>query len=276
MSNHKGTTLPYRTTPEETQRLIEAINRRRSIEQIQALFPSQTAFQSAFQAAQALGFVDTATSSLLHLGKDYLLQVDKRTEILLNAMCQYEPYGLLLEAIFVRESPTETPINWIINWWSSRDYGVSANNRDEAAVTFGRFIEAVGLGTFMLGRRGKPTRIQWGAEAAKQIKEIINRSEHADVVSTSSEANTSTPVSVEEAQFSSRGEPLQSPQPSMGYMTTVASQDYASMSIPLSGQKIAEVRLPAKLTTKDKKRLLQIMELLIEVDDEQVFIASEE
>jgi hypothetical protein len=274
--NHKGATLAYRTTPEEVKQVIEAINRRRSIEQIQTLFPSPTAFQSAMQAAIVLGFVDADTNSLRPSGRDYLLQADKRTEIMLNAMCHYEPYGLLLEAIFVRDTPAETPTEWIIDWWSANEYGASPNNREEAATTFGKLIEAVGLGTFMLGRRGKSTRIQWTTGAAKRIKEILDgvADDHTGLDASEVDANPSLPTP--DIQPATRGEPIQSSMSSAGTKATTASHEYASMSIPLSGNRIAEVRLPARLSLKDKTRLIQIVELLIEVDDEQGSIVTEE
>jgi hypothetical protein len=68
----------------------------------------------------------------------------------------------------------ETDIEEVKNFWGKNDFGASPNNRDEAASVFGSFIQLAGLGEFIIGRRGKSTRIKWKSNAKEIIDEILD------------------------------------------------------------------------------------------------------
>lgn len=265
MNHTKGTTIPYRTDAENLNVLINAVGRDRDMGHIQGLFQVSGTFQGSVSAAQELGFLDPESSKLLLDGNDYLLASDsQKAELLLKAIMQYEPYQLLLEAVFSRNAPKETTMEWMSKWWSTQGYGASQNNREEGATTLAKFLEYANMGRFMIGRRGRPTRIEWSSNANKMIHDLILGED------TRSYDSDSTGDEYPEGRLVENSQQLGSQKSTLpfGVGDDNNSEEYSNLSIPLGRGKVAQFRLPTKITNKDKDRLLKIMELLIETDDD--------
>lgn len=267
MQADKGVVLPYRTTGEELTRLLEARARGRDLAQIQALDFSTGAFQGTLVAATALGFLDPDTRELTELGREYVLtSTGERPGIVRRAMDGFEPYGLLLEAIFDRGSPNETPLDWVVNWWGTHGYGNSETNRDEGSSSFARLVEFIRLGSFVPGRRGHPTRIRWAERAPGQPKRTP-RARATDVLppqSAATELPPATPGTPTEAEGSPppappRVVPSRPPQAA----SAGEAEPNSSLVLSLGPGRTVQVTVPPRITTAEKKRLLALIELII-------------
>ncbi len=250
MNEYIGKTLPYRTAVEDLIRLVEASARGRSLDQIQALFPSGT-YQGTLLAAEDLGFLDQETKAITELGSSFLLRESDRSDLLFTALMNYEPYQLLFEAIFSRSNVNETPVSWVANWWGTNNFGNSQNNREDGAISLAKYIEFSKLGKFVIGRRGRPTRIEWNGTAMARVKEALNQAigEYSKDGREPKEAEVIN-------QSASKNIPEK-------------SSEYNSFSLNLGEGKNIELRLPPKLTSSEKNRLIKLIELMIDVENDE-------
>jgi hypothetical protein len=162
---------------------------------------------------------------------------EERRELLRAAVLRYPPYASLLEAIQARGDGV-TDAEWIETWWATRGYGGSASNRHEGVAAFGRLVDELGIGRYVPGRRGHPTRIEWRGAAAGPVEP----------------AAKSEPAS-EEASGPARAtaEPVAAPAP----------EEIHRLVVPLGEGRVARVEVPARLPREEKRRLLELLELLI-------------
>jgi hypothetical protein len=270
MNGNKGVVLPYRTTGEEMTRFLEARARGRDLSQIQALDFSTGAFQGTLVAATALGFLDPDTRELTQVGRDYVLaSLRERAGLVRGAMGRFEPYGLLLEAVFDRGAPNETPLDWVVNWWGTQGYGNSETNRDEGSSAFARLVEFTGLGSFVPGRRGHPTRIRW-AQGAPGDPKRRTRASSAQVVpqrNQDDEAPPAAPVLEHQREPEALPAPTSAPgsaraRPAPAVSATEAEPN-SSLVLSLGPGRTVQLTVPPRITTAEKKRLLALIELII-------------
>jgi hypothetical protein len=269
MEGDKGVVLPYRTTGEELTRFLEARARGRDLAQIQALDFSTGAFQGTLVAATALGFLDSDTRELTQQGRDYVLSSTReRPGLVRGAMERFEPYGLLLEAIFDRGTPNETPLDWVVNWWGTQGYGNSETNRDEGSSAFARMVEFTGMGSFVPGRRGHPTRIRWTVGGPPTQKgrtggvrtELL--SQQAMELDPAAAVVPEKPREVEPAPASEPA--LRSVQPrTPAPASTGEAEPNSSLVLSLGPGRTVQLTVPPRITTAEKKRLLALIELII-------------
>ena len=267
MQPDKGVVLPYRATGEELTRLLEARARGRDLAQIQALDFSTGAFQGTLVAGTALGFLDPDTRELTDLGREYVLAgAGERPGIVHRAMEGFEPYGLLLEALFDKGSPNETPLDWVVNWWGTQGYGNSETNRAEGSSAFARLVEFTRLGSFVPGRRGHPTRIRW----AERTTRAPQRPPSARAAAVS--PPLPTVVDMPPPARDTRTEPAALP-PSSAPSTTPSRsptpeaagevEPNSSLVLSLGPGRTVQLTVPPRITTAEKKRLLALIELII-------------
>ena len=265
MEGNKDVVLPYRTTGEEVTRFLEARARGRDLSQIQALDFSTGAFQGTLVAASVLGFLDSESRDLTSRGRDYVLAGQpERVTMMRDAVRGFEPYGLLLEAVFDRGRPKETTLDWVVTWWATQGYGNSETNRDEGASAFGRLVEFARLGTYVPGRRGHPTRIRWSEDAAREGEpealssavqaapevrpETLRVAAPPPVRSTAREpVPTATPPAPAAAP------PVGAPEP----------EPNSSLVLSLGPGRTVELSIPPQITDAEKRRLLALLELMI-------------
>jgi hypothetical protein len=264
MSDQKDTVLPHRTTAEDVTRLVEARARGRDLSQIQSLNFSAHGFQGALIAAYEFELLDPTTKDLTKAGRDYALATPtQKSRLFLHSMLKYEPYELLLEAIFDRGNQKETALEWIETWWSTHKYGNSQTNRDEGASTLARFIEFVGLGAYIQGRKGYSTRIEWRDHAVSTIKEIMRgdngKSEQDNNGDTTNRDQPLAPQPMDKLDKTPAVKPNDPP---------ILEGNNSHLVLNLGVGRRAEISLPPKVTSAEKKRLVALIELMIDVDDE--------
>lgn len=254
MDAFRGTVLPYRTDGEDLVRLLEARARGRTIPQIRTLNFSAKNFEGTLLTAQALGLLDQAAEELTDNGRRFALAPEgERQELLHTVLTAFEPYALLLEAISARKPTTATLTDWIERWWATHGYGSSESNRAEAAATFGRLVEFAGWGSYVPGRRGHPTRIEW-REGAKWTSALRGGVPSAEPL------HDAVPAAPARPPVTSRA--AQEPAP---FLMREALDAYSTAILEVRTGQTARIRVPSTLTRAEKERLLRLLDLLIRV-----------
>ena len=261
MPEFKDRVLPYRTTGDELVDFVHKKAKGLKMDQIQAVFDSAHKYQGTLTAATELGLLNPE-GEMTDAGKAFSLSTEQeRGKYLLDALCEYEPYGLLLESLVLgRESADATSLDRIERWWSVNGYGKSANNRSEASTSLARFAEFAGLGTYKQGRRGKPSRIEWEPDATNRIEAVLSNKPllEEDVPL----ERGSTPED-REKDAGSDGPPA-----FQDFAADVPVSDTSAARLDLGNGKTAILTLPSVLTKKEKKRLLALVDLLVEESEE--------
>jgi len=252
MSDRKEFTLPRRTSAEDLLKFIDQRARGRDLSQIQSLNFNTHSFEGTLNAAEAFGLLDRTTNDLTEKGKKLALNKEKRKELLLDAVLDFEPYELLLEALFDPSPPLETPLEDIETWWNTHGYGSSQTNRSEGASSLARFIDFIGVGSYTLGRRGSNSRIIWIKEAANilRTKNILGSHNVTESNNNPNEAN-------QEYKHETGKRPL--------------SPENNTTTISLGVGRFAQLSLPPRVTTAEKQRLLKLVDVMVEVDDSAEF-----
>lgn len=252
MPDQRGAVLPYRTTGEELSRWIEARARGRDLAQIQGLNFAAGGFQGTLVAGQALGFVDPETQDVSLVGREFALAPDpERRRLIFESLLRYEPYELLIEAVFDRGNATETTLEWVQTWWSTQGYGSSQTNREEASSAFAKLAEYAGLGSYLQGRRGYPTRIQWSDGAGERAKEVLRASE--------------SPRSTveEEAEGVEAFEAIDFSAPAALGGGEGPAGGNSRLVLNLGAGRAVELSFPPYLSAEERKRLLALVELML-------------
>lgn len=251
-------TLPYRTTGDDIERLASALARGRDLEQVQSLFSSSNNFRGTVSAAEQLSLLNPDTEELTSSGKALALgDPEKRKEVLFSAVLDYGPYELLLEAIsgegiFGEDGDKFTPVEWIEKWWQTNGYGSSQTNRSEGSSSFAKIVEYLGIGEYKQGRRGHPSRIEWTSDAQLKIRKARNEGEDPRPSPSESDAHKV------DSQTSIEGGSGLSFRPDNNVLT-----------LNLGNDRVAKLSLPPKLTRQEKKRLVDLVDLMIATEDQE-------
>ena len=259
-----GTVLPYRTTGEDLERFVSACNRGRDMEQIQSLFPSSRKFSGTTSAADTLGLYKPEEEILTSRGEAMASgEADEKEEALFQAVLEFEPYELLLEATFTsglkeKEEGKFTSLKWIEKWWRDNGYGSSQTNRDEGSTTFANIASYLELGTYKQGRHGHPSRVEWVTDAEKRVddaRKYLQRNE----IGESKENTTGDEASLKEEDNVSES----------GEKNKIESlPENNSLTLNLSDGRVAKLSLPPKLSQDEKERLVSLVELLVATERE--------
>lgn len=261
MAQAEDDTLPYRADAGDITTLVEARAHGREVDQIKTQFTSRSAFQGALSTASTLGFVLKEKGELTERGRRFALaDKENRQNLLLHAILEYEPYDLLLGAVFNREEEDKTTIDWIERWWATHEYGTSETNRNQGSTTFAKLIEYVGLGEYKQGRRGYQTRIEWGSDASSILRHARNRvvqDEEEDSLQQDSlepkDADSTHQAPVDQTE-------TQEPEGSLS--------ENNALTLNFSNNRVAKLSLPPTLTPSEKKRLVSLVELMVTSTDE--------
>jgi len=261
----ENSTLPYRTTGEDIERFLFACARGRDMDKIRSLYSSTSTFQGTVSAADELGLFDSEAAELTDAGKKFAMGGEKtRKRSLSKAILRYEPYELLLEAAFgegiqEEEGRRYTTIEWVEMWWSTNGYGSSQTNRSEGSSAFGYLLSYAGLGAYKQGRRGHPSRIEWMEDSEDRLREV--RQELVDGFR-----------GEEEKEDELGGQPdavrNESSEEGKGRAGLTARPNNNVLTMNLGNDRVAELSLPSKLSTKEKERLLSLVELMIATENE--------
>jgi hypothetical protein len=236
----ESTPLPYRTNGDDLTRWIEARARGRG-GQARALGLTPKGLEGTLLAGEALGLVEPISHELTAAGRDFALSgAAERRLLLQTALLAFPPYGELLRAVAQAEL-SETTAEWIERWWGTSGYGSSESNRSEAAAAFGRIAEYAGLGSYVPGRRGHPTRVRW-----------------SDALGSSVASTPSAPQPPGEY----------SPAVSPGLAAGVGNGGRSTVTVTFRGGQEATLTLPAALPPDEKRRLLALIDLLVGLETE--------
>ena len=276
--------LPYRTDASTLGQWLTARARGRSAESLRGAADSPKGVEGTAAAAAALGFVDGGEGDLTAAGERYALAdgVERRA-MLREALLAFPPYRELLQALSERGMQAETEVRWIEAWWATRGYGSSESNRREGAAAFGRLAEFAGLGEYVSGRRGHPTRVRWTPGTLLRVaadpdpprlpdRQKPGRGGDPDLFSATylqpaTEPPPAPPIvpAREVVRPAATPLPTASPEPpragkagSNGSGPTVNR-----ITVPFSNETLARLELPLRLPRADKRRLLDLLQLLI-------------
>lgn len=165
--------LPFRTSGEDLKQVLEASARGRSPDQIESIFGGGRTFNATAFTAAELGFIDDPdTINLTDQGRRFARgDKDEQAEILLKALLSYDAYDLLLESMLGQGTPETTPTEKFETWWgtASEEYGSSQTNLSEGSTAFANLLEFAGLGKYIQGRKGHPSRVEWNSDAGERV-----------------------------------------------------------------------------------------------------------
>jgi hypothetical protein len=248
-------TLPYRTDADDLRRFVAARARGRTPGQIRALGFSAKSFEGTAHAAEALALVEDRNGDLSALGRRLALADETQpAEVLRDVVLRYPPFALLAENVLTGAGPSPTPLEWIQTWWATHGFGSSESNRAEAAPVFARLLEAAGFGSFVQGRKGHPSRIEWAPAAASLLGLA-----HPAAAPEADRPNAIAPPRAAEAEPSP---PPAAPPPPAGPSRDVPSANEVNWRLA-PGRRVL-ISVPADLTTAEKQKILRLLQLLLE------------
>lgn len=275
----QASVLPYRTDAAALAEWLEARARGRSAGQLRSAVDSPKTVEGTAAAAAALGFTNPTDGGLSDLGERYALAyADERRGLLREALTDYPAYREMMRGVAERGTADETDVRWIEAWWAMRGYGTSESNRREGAAAFGRLADFAGLGEYVPGRRGRPTRIRWaagalpaGASAAPARGKASTELDAAPDLFTAAPPPLPLPASPARpprraASDPSRPAAASAPDPSAAPARTRSDIAVNRITVPLAGTATARIEVPLRLPAAEKRRLLDLLELLISVE----------
>lgn len=261
MGASKGAVLPYRSDTDELARWVEARARGRSVEQIRALGFSAKSFEGTVSTGHALGLIHVPGEDLTAKGRRFALAPpEEKRRVLQESVLEFEPYALLLEAVLTRELPAATELDWIETWWAAQGYGTSESNRAEASTVLARFLDTIGVGSYIQGRRGHPTRIEWRRDAAQRLwggegpPGMLRVGPEADAPPVATSV-----LAADEEESETAPEPSE---------FVSAGAETSTVTVDFGAGRVAHFTVPSVLTETEKKRLLSLLDLLISVGPE--------
>lgn len=174
-----GATLPYGTDDEDILRLIDAIKRKPDNEKAIKEIYNKSNFENSRKALEILGILDSQFSFSTD-GKALAIEREdsRKQQLFLKFCLRYSPYGHFLESLSHTNALFVTETGSIKDYWWKHDYGSSGNNREDGVVTFGKLVQLAGLGKFLIGRRGKPSRVEWSPNAKALIDKACTPNEN--------------------------------------------------------------------------------------------------
>ncbi|MEX2541788.1 MAG: hypothetical protein WD314_08260 [Trueperaceae bacterium] len=281
MTDNGAVTLPYRTGTEDIFKFIRILGRGKSFDQLKTMGFTGKNFVGTVLALRELGLADSDTEKLTDEGRRLSLSDNDtvKADIIRQQMFKYSPYANLLEARLHQGEESVTKLEWFETWWAQAGIGTSPNNRSEGALTFADLLGTVGLGTFVRGRRGHASRIEWAPEAFALIEGWLYSSEVGsegsdetgpEITDKAGRPGTVGPRFIETPGVNGREN---SEQKGIGTskepMTSDEDSNYYVLSLPLGGGRAAYVRVPNQISQREKERLLGMLDLMLEAQENQ-------
>lgn len=180
MSNEKkeDNNLPAYTTADNIILLLDAYKKKSGKEdEVKMIFgKGNSTYFKTKSALKILKLINEDDSTLTESGRTiaYSNEDEKKIEIL-NIIASYSPYEDVLHNILKEGESLETDIEFITNFWGRFGKGSSQGNIEEAAKLFGNMVQYVELGQFVIGRKGKKTRIIWNPDAYEMFHKAIEK-----------------------------------------------------------------------------------------------------
>lgn len=238
--------LPYRTDASDLIEWVAAQARGAIPARVRKGHGSSKAREGVSLTAALLGF--TAGGEPTPRGSELALADEpRRGGVIREALLSFPPYGDLLRELRGRRQ-SRVEAEWVEAWWATHGYGGSQSNRREGVAVLGRLAEHAGLARYIQGRRGFPTRIEWDLSAVEAA---------AGPAPLASAAVAEPAGAAGEASAEPRDptRPQRIPEVSTGEVNRVR--------IALEGGRTARLDVPMRLSPPEKRRLLELLDLLI-------------
>ena len=162
--------LPYGTTKQNIGRMLEAVKSKAGDGKwIRASYKGAN-FESTRDTLETLGILADWTLTPLGLKIAFAPDARARCGAYLAAIRGYAPYWRFLSQLARRGLPDQTNAEELKNYWERNGCGATENNRSEAAFVCFSFFELAGLGRYMMGRKGRKTRMIWADGAAELLQ----------------------------------------------------------------------------------------------------------
>lgn len=266
MSSTDNVILPYRVDGQSLEKMVEHRARGRSMDQVRTLGFSEKGFEGTRRAAEALGLLDEE-DELTEKGKEFALAREGkgRQRLVLRQMMEFEPYGLLFTSLLDTGTPDETELEEIELWWATHDFGNSESNRERGSTALARLVDYVGLGTYVVGRGGHASRIEWKTDASK----VVAQHDPTRVEEPLQRDGDAYPPRELEAPDDVAGTARQV---EGGTGRPAAGDGEFAVQVPLtslSTGRVARVIVPTDLKQSEKERLIQALEFLLMVDEQE-------
>lgn len=259
--------LPYRVEGQDLEKMVEHRARGRSMAQVRTLGFSEKGFEGTRKAAEALGLLDEE-GELTEMGKEFALarEGEGRQQLVLRQMMEFEPYGLLLMSLLDSGTPDRTELEEIELWWATHGFGNSESNRERGSTALARLVDYVGLGRYVVGRGGHPSRIEWKSDASKVVAQHDPALEADPFPGEWEDEYPPRDGGAPEDVLDTTG------QVESGTDRPVADEGEFAVQIPLtslSAGRVARVIVPTDLKHSEKERLIQALEFLLMVDEQE-------
>jgi hypothetical protein len=255
--------LPYRTDADEMRRFIAARVRGRTPEQIRSLGFSAKSYEGTASSAEAMGLLEDKNGAASALGRRLALaEPHHLAEVVCDVVLGYPPYSLLVESVLMGGGPVPTPLEWIEMWWATHGFGTSESNRAEAAPVFARLVETAGFGTFVQGRKGHPSRVEWSAGAAALLmhRAVAVGDRRAGVVEDAeSEVQPRREGTIHSSPAGKTPDPDDEP-------PRVAPDRRAAnlLQWEIAPGRSLRLSLPPRLSAAEKRHILRVLQVLLE------------
>lgn len=109
----------------------------------------------------------------------YAEKADRQDLMLQDVILRYEPYEIPLTQLMKdRGEPFDlTPADLHRHWTLNFRLGLSKDSLDRAATTLLKLLDYSGVGAYLVGRRGKPTRLEMAQEGFDRLSRAISERE---------------------------------------------------------------------------------------------------
>jgi hypothetical protein len=253
--------LPYRTDEADLHRLVAARARGRTLDQVRTLGFSAKSFDGVVTTAQCLSLIADKDGTLTQYGRTYALcSTAERPETLALLIRSYLPFSLALDAALLHGGPQPTPLEWLETWWSAHGFGSSESNRSEAAPVFAKLVEFAGLGRYIQGRKGHPSRIEWAADAASSSATPVDASAAEETEGVESSLLPAPPPA---GEMPLRERLLAAPARDDSGAAAGHEPGTTALRWTLAPGREVVLHLPAALSPAERERVLRLVELLL-------------
>jgi CAP12/Pycsar effector protein, TIR domain len=167
--------LPVLTTAEDVSDLVSYLKTKptgATLNEAKATIKKTVLDPRKFTAYTLWGFVqkDGDRIKLTTRGWDFARKPEAAADIFRRVIDSVPPYKSVLEWAYHQKMDTITNVDVAAHWHEHHKDALGTDNEDtikNTAVCFFHIAQAAGLGTFYIGRKGQPTRLELDREQLK-------------------------------------------------------------------------------------------------------------
>lgn len=168
-------TLPYKTTKENIQKLLEAVVKKSKNEQeIKAIY-SGGKYEECKRSLIILNLI-SKDLELTDQGRNiYYSNQEEKEKEWYKVIKEYKPYENFIEYLINNKNDAQIEIDAeeVKAYWGKNSYGASDVNIQEGVRTFGNILEISNLGKMIKGTSKAKTRLQINLDKIKKLQEQL-------------------------------------------------------------------------------------------------------